>query len=126
MKRYKFIAISFTLKGQSFSAIKTRLQLIQQDVVNAGKVPILVHGFMPRHVVIEKGFSTEVSEALDELFPLQVNCFTQGVPMRGEMPKLLNAYDGDLYVIGEIKEGVADEVAEYKKVDIDIKQHYPL
>ncbi len=110
----KFVAISFTLKGQSFEDIKLVLEKlsIMHNAVN-GNV-CLVHGFMPRALVIEKGFGTEVVDTLDKLFPYQMNCYVGG-PQREVMASIIKEQRGLVYTIGEIKEGVAEELVAYEK-----------
>lgn len=111
----KFIAISFTLKDQPFDQIKKVLEILSKQIGTA----CLVHGFMPREAVIEKGFSTEVVDTLKELFPIQMNCYDGG-PQRDLMASVIKQTYGEVYAIGEIKEGVAEEVELYKKQKISI------
>ena len=110
----RFIAIAFTLKGQSFEEIQLVLEKlsIMHNATN-GNV-CLVHGFMPRAVVLEKGFGTEVVDTLDKLFPYQLNCYVGG-PQRQIMSDIIKQQKGLVYSIGEVKEGVAEEMAEYEK-----------
>jgi hypothetical protein len=111
------IAIAFTLKGQNFSDIRKCLELLSAQV---GREAILVHGFMSRQAVIDKGFSTEVVDALAELFPYQLNCFVDGHPKRQEMANILKAQRGTVYTIGEVKEGVLEEVDLYKSAGVNV------
>lgn len=101
----QFIIISFTLKGQDFWKIKNKLQ----DIAKQNPDAILIHGFMPRKEVISKGFSTDVLDTLDTLFPIQLNMYKDGKPMREEMVKLSCKLNASIYFIGEIKEGVLEE-----------------
>lgn len=105
------IVIAFTLKGQDFAKIKQKLIEIHNwhDVDDV----VLLHGFMPREVIIEKGFSTEVVDALDQLFPTQINFYKDG-PLRELMAKAAIALNANLYFVGQIKEGVAEEAKMYE------------
>ena len=116
----KLIAIAFTLKGQSFDDIKSSLTELSGQLGSKSGNVVLVHGFMPRQAVIDKGFGTEVVDTLAELFPLQLNCYSDGAPQRKQMADVLKSFKGDIYTIGEVKEGVAEEVDLYKANNIRI------
>lgn len=107
------IVLSFTLKGQDFSKIKEAILDIKKKHFPTKNV-ILLHGFMPRAEVIKKGFSTEVVDFLEETFPIQLNLYADGAPLRHEMVKIANHLDANVYFIGEIKEGVLEEYTLYK------------
>lgn len=115
-----FIAISFTLKNQSFDKIIPSLESIS-DSFPGGKdgTPVLVHGFMPRSVVIEKGFGTEVVDALDRLFPNQMNCYTNQ-PDRQRMVDVIQATAGRVFVIGACVDGVQEEVEMYTAAGVPV------
>ena len=66
------IAISFTLNGQDTEKIFKELKKIRNNV---GARVELVHGFLPREVVIKKKMTTDVIDMLDFLFPNQVNFY---------------------------------------------------
>lgn len=108
------IAISLTLKEQDKNEILSLLEYLAYHLKGADKPVVLVHGFLPRRVVLEKGFSTSVVDALDKLFPIQLNLW-DGVPLRQEMADVLERLNGDAYVIGDVKEGVAEEVNLYER-----------
>lgn len=99
------IAISFTLKGQELSSIRNVLE----GIAARHEGEELIHGFMPRELVIEKGFSTELVDMLDELFPVQHIFFGR----REEMVKYANSVKAFAIFVGEIKEGVAEEYDLY-------------
>lgn len=118
-----YVAVSFTLKGQDFSRIKQILEKIAASHHN----PVLVHGFLPREVVEEKGFSMEVTNALEEVFPKQVSFWMPGdvAIWRDDMADFMlglsqNKGNGEIYVIGEIKEGVAQEVEAYESRGLEV------
>lgn len=118
----KFIAISFTIKGQKMSDIKPVLeQLSERYAAKSGKT-VLIHGFMPRHVVVEKGFPTELVDTLDELFPVQVGCYHNGKPNRDAMVAIVNDSEAEVYAIGSIIEGVEEEVKLYSAAGIHVSE----
>ena len=100
------IAISFTLKGQDFKSIKERLDLVKKSYPEVE----LVHGFMPKQVVKEKGFSTEVVDTLDEYFPNQKNFFGD----REGMAQYVAEKNGLVLILGDVVEGVLEEYNLYK------------
>jgi len=108
-----YIALSFTLKGQDQDAIIKEIKALALVYPNT----ILVHGFMPRKLVIEKGFSTAIVDALEENFPIQLNLYDNG-PLRKEMASLISQMNGFVVIIGEIKEGVEEEKLFYKNAGI--------
>lgn len=116
----KYIAISFTLKDQPFDSIKFVLEELSRQTGGKSGHTVLVHGFMTRQAVIEKGFSTEVVDALSELFPYQLNCFVNGVPDRKRMAVIIKESRGTVYTIGEVKEGVKEEVDLYEANGINV------
>lgn len=79
---------------------------------------VLVHGFMSRQAVIDKGFSTEVVDTLDALFPFQLNCYKDGKPDREVMARIMKDSKGSVYAIGAVVDGVAEEVALYEAAGI--------
>ena len=101
----KAIIIAFTLKGQSFEEIKKHLIAIKERQ----SPTVVIHGFMPKREVVERGFSTEVVDTLQELFPVQLNMYNGG-PMRLEMVSVAKKLCSEVFVIGEIIEGVKEEV----------------
>lgn len=111
----KSIVLSFTLKGQDQQAIIDAIHRVAIDHPNH----ILVHGFMPKEIVLEKGFSTEIVDALQRGFPVQLNMYNNG-PMRQEMMEVAKQLRSKIVVIGEIKEGVAEEVELYRLTDLEI------
>lgn len=117
---YKYIGISFTLKGTNWDRIAEKIATIAKGYADEQQKVILVHGFMPRDVVMYKGFDTKVIDLLNQKFPLTLNLYRDGAPLRDEMAELLSSKKGTVYVIGPIIEGVATEVAEYRMKGINI------
>jgi glutaredoxin-related protein len=120
----KSIVIAFTLKGQNFEKIEAELkQLSDRLNTTSGEDPVLViHGFMPRSKVMEKGFSTSVVDALDKLFPHQLNMYScvTNMPLRKQMAHVALMLNATIYVIGDIAEGVAEEVQIYQSAEMNI------
>lgn len=115
----KHIAISFTLKGQDFGKIRTQLEKIKAE--NPGPV-MLMHGFLSRKVIQERGLPTDVVDALDELFPTQLNLSFVGGEFRNMMAYHAKTVNAKVYAIGEIKEGVADEVTLYESAGLTVEK----
>lgn len=115
----KAIVIAFTLKNQDFEKIATVLQRIQ----NEEKPDLVIHGFMTRAAVLEKGFNTDVVDLLDSLFSRQRIFFKDGKPLRSEMVECAIEKNATVHVIGEIKEGVEEEVNLYLKHSVQVFQY---
>lgn len=119
---YTFIGVAFTLKGQTFDKILPLLEKIKEALTANNEKAALVHGFLPKHVVLEKGFPTDVVNSLEEKFPVQVNFCPGGKVDRTGMAEFMKELGGTVYVIGEEVEGVAEEVALYEKSGVRIKR----
>lgn len=116
MKNY--IVVAFTLKGQDFEQqILPALKQVAADNPDC----ILIHGFMTRTALEEKGFGTEVVDALDELFPDQKLFFSNGAVDRDGMKNFAYENRATAYIIGRVKDGVKDELVAYVKAGINIK-----
>lgn len=118
----KFIAISFTIKGQKIQDIRPVLEKLSERYAAKSGNTALIHGFMPRAAVVEKGFSTELVDTLDELFPVQVGCYHNGKPNRDAMVALVKNAEADVYAIGSIVEGVAEEIELYKASGVHVSE----
>lgn len=115
MKAIKAIVVAFTLKGQAFENILPKLVKLSEENPDA----ILIHGFLPRKVLEEKQIPTDVVNALENLFPVQLNMYNEK-PLREEMVSVAKKLEATVYVIGEIKEGVAEEVELYRTENIPV------
>lgn len=105
----KTVAISFTLKNQSFDKIKEEVKSI---IGSQGEQRVeYVHGFLTRQEVIEKGFSTEVVDFLDKVLPIQ----SKFSGNREEMVKYVGLVHGEVYIIGDVVDGVKEEFDLYSK-----------
>jgi len=106
------IAISFTLKNQDFSKIKTALKAIKDNYIDEVK---MYHCHMPREIVLEKGFTTEFVDMLDEIFPNNYSLYTNDLQLsREELVETMIHEDGYVYVVGSIIDGVKSEYELYK------------
>lgn len=116
----KCIIIAFTLKGQDFKKIEQQLTGLGNKLNNKGELIVCIHGFMPRKTVEENGWPADVSNALDWIFPVQLNMYN-GKPLREEMVIFGKAVNAVVYVIGEVKEGVQEEVNLYRAAGLTIE-----
>lgn len=118
----QFVSLSFTLKGQELEAIKTTIAKLSAELHERHECVILVHGFMPKDVVIEKGFSLEVVHCLKEHFPHQIEFYKEGdlEGMRKRMAAFLKQNKGCAYVIGDATGGVADEIDHYLAAGVQV------
>ena len=103
------IVIAFTLKDQDPIEIVRKIRKLRTTFE---ETPLLIHGFMPRKEVQERGWSTLILDALDTAFPVQCNMYENG-PLREEMVDLAVSLSATVYVIGDIKHGVKEEFDLY-------------
>lgn len=112
MKAHDF-SLHFTIKGQSVEEIKQAFADFVVDQHFYPNVGIMHHCFLPRKIVTEKGFPTELVDFLDEVTPRNV-CWNDGITdihdHRLSMIQHMTATNGLAIFIGEIKEGVAEEL----------------
>lgn len=106
------------MKDQPFEQIKPTLEYLSKALGAQVGLVCLVHGFMPREVVVEKGYSTDVVDTLKELFPIQMNLYEESGPKRDLMASVLRQNNGVAYTIGEVKEGVMEEVKLYEAAKV--------
>jgi hypothetical protein len=109
----ELVAVSFTLKNQSLEDIRTALEGISLEL---GEDVTLVHGFLTREEVVEKGFGTEVVDLLDKLFPNQINFSGK----RQDMVDYVTAMGAEVYVIGSIIDGVKEEYELYQDAGVTV------
>lgn len=74
---------------------------------------------MPEKEVIKRKFSTDVVDCLSGEFPLQLNMYSNG-PLRQDMAIVGAKLGANVYVIGDAKEGVHEEVLLYEKAGLTI------
>lgn len=117
----KNVFVSFTLKplhgNRNFS---NSILPVLERVASENPGSCLNHGFLPREVVVEKGFGTEVVDALDRLWPDQRNWFDpeSGKPRREDMAQAAKDFKEagngvEVIIIGPPIEGVLDEFKLY-------------
>ena len=112
----KTIAISFSLRGQQLEDIYPFLK----DINESAGPCLLIHGNLPRKEVIKRGLPTDMIDMLDELFPIQLNFWDQKV-LREEMGNYAKTLGAEVYIIGDVKDGVKDEENIYKSKGLPIK-----
>lgn len=117
----KAIALSFTLKGQDEAQIIQKIR----EVAQRNPEVVLIHGFLPRHVVREKGWSTGILDTFDELFPSQIRCYSANMMWRDNMAVVASKLEAKVIVIGEEKEGVREEVKLYRGLQL-VVEYLPL
>ncbi len=117
----KAIVTAFTLKNQPFETILPLLRKLAEENPEV----ILIHGFMPRRLLEERKWSLDVVNALENLFPVQLNMHDDAKPLREEMALIAKKLSATVYVIGEVKEGVAEEIKLYEANDL-LVIHWPI
>lgn len=115
------ISIHFTLKGQTIEEIQGKLN---DWFANKKHNPhmVLHHCFLPREIVVEKGFDTSVVDFLDGLADNQVRWYNTspkglGVSRFLMLQNLLRC-NGTAIFIGDIKEGVLEEFDHVETMQI--------
>jgi hypothetical protein len=114
------IILAFTLKGQDQDKIIKRIESLGEVYAEN----ICIHGFMPLATVIEKQFDPAIVYAIKKAFPVQLNMYDD-VPLRTEMADVGKKLGAKVVVVGDIKEGVKEEVDLYKTHNLEIV-HFPL
>lgn len=113
----KALVLAFTLKEQSIPEILNALKTVREEHPDH----ILIHGFMPRAEVVKRDFSPLIVDTLEQHFPVQLNMY-RDKPLREEMVEVAKRLDAKIVVIGEIKEGVKEEVDLYSAAGLTIEQ----
>lgn len=108
------ISIHWTPKGQDVDEFEKNVAFIA-GVCSAQDVH-LIHGFMTREMVEEKGFPQTINDALDRWFPGHESVWKDGVLNRN----LLSCGQDVAFVIGELKEGVLEEYKMLKQHQIQV------
>lgn len=109
--------IAFTLKGQNFQKIEAQLQKLHNEL---SPNTVLIHGFLPRRVALDKNIPLDVIDALAEYFPIQLNMHDGEKVLRDEMAEVAQRLGAVVYVIGGIKEGVSEEISLYENKGLEI------
>jgi hypothetical protein len=112
----KAIVIAFSLKEQNFLAISERVKGIAKC---HGSNVILIHGFMNKKEIKKRKLPDKVGTLFRRYFPIQLNMYNNGV-LRKEMAETAKELGATVYVVGEIKGGVAEEVELYDNIDLKI------
>ena len=115
----KAIVLAFTLKEQNVEKLLSTVAAVKKDYPDA----ICIHGFLPRKEVEARKIPTGVVDTLDQHFPIQLNMCVDGKPLRTDMRTIAIRLNAQVCVIGEVKEGVAEEVQLYKAAELPIKYY---
>lgn len=130
------VSIHFTLKGQTTTELNQKLDAFcsNENVHNpkfdfserAIGAPrnILHHCFLPKKIVEEKGFSTEVYDDILDPFSEDTVCWYGTSECGLEWDRILmlenlKKLDGIAIFLGEIKDGVAEEYEIAKQLGIE-------
>lgn len=105
----KAIVLAFTLKGQDKDKIIAAVKGLKEEYGNC----ICIHGFMPRQMVLERRFSTDVVDAIEETFPVRLNMHDGKEVLREQMAEVANQLEAEVIVIGLTIFGVKEEVELY-------------
>lgn len=117
----KSIILAFTLKDQPFDLIVAEIERIAQIENSDPAWPtLLIHGFMPRSVIVARRFSTHVIDTLEQYFPVQLNLYFNG-PLRSQMAFIAVKLKTKVYVIGKVIDDVKEEVERYKNAGLEIE-----
>jgi len=124
ISHYKNYTIHFTIKDQSLEKIKEKLKKYLDKLPFQEKALAFHHCFMPRTLVEEKGFSTDLVDVLDELcIPDQIRWYNTTDSIAESRRLMLNNIAqiprAQALFIGEIKEGVKEEYDLAKQLGID-------
>lgn len=114
------IILAFTLKGQDQDTIIKRIESLGEVYAEN----ICIHGFMPLGKVVAMGFDPAILNAIRKAFPVQLNMYDDA-PLRTEMADVGKKLGAKVIVVGDIKEGVKEEVDLYKTHNLEIV-HFPL
>ena len=115
----EFIVLAFSLKGQNVEEIIATIEKLPVSRDN-----ILIHGCMPRKLIVEKELSEKIWDTLDENFPIQLNMFREGKTLHVEMAEVAKQVNAKVFVIGSVEtEGISKEVNLYKENGLSISYH---
>lgn len=120
----KDLSIHFTIKDQKLSEIQKKLfDYLESNPNIMDEKTFIHHCFLPREIVEQKEFSTDVVDFLDDLSGEQVIWFTtmdQLEERRNLMFKTLAKDQGTALFIGDIKAGVKIEHDMAKEAGLGI------
>jgi len=109
------IAISFSLKDQNRHAIFSKLA----EIATLQNISVVIHGNLPRQEVLRRHLPTDLVDKLDELFPIQLNMWNAKV-LRQDMGEIATRLNAEVFVIGQVKGGVEEEINIYTSKGLKI------
>lgn len=116
------IVLAFTLKDQDQGKILAAVRVLKEEHGNA----ICIHGHLSRKTVLEKHIPTAVVDAIEETFPITL-CMHNGIKtLRSEMANIAHRLNAQVIVIGDVKEGVQDELDHYKAFHGESEHYKPI
>lgn len=114
----KTIVIAFTLKNQDEHLIAGGIKKIYEKVGAC----IVLSGHLPTVLVNRKKFDNFISNQLDLYFPMRL-CLNDGVQVfRKELAAMAMKLDAEVYVIGEIRDGVKEEIDLYTEAGLPVHE----
>lgn len=124
LTHFKNYTIHFTIKDQSLEEIKRKLQNYLNELPFQDMALAYHHCFMPRKLVEEKGFSTDLVDMLDELLiPNQVKWYSTGKDIEESRLFMLSNLKlipkSQAIFVGKIEGGVKIEYDLAKQLGID-------
>lgn len=127
--KYPFVSVHFTIKDQSFESLRILLNKLVTTweptfvFTNNEIGTVVVHCFLPKEVVKEKGYSMDLyDQLLDPFFPKQQCIFREGDIQRSRENLLSRVKEENGYAIfiGDVKEGVQEEWDLAKELGVKI------
>lgn len=124
-------SIHFTIKGQTMKEINKKIDnwLATQSLIDFSEKAegepsaVLHHCFLPREMVVARGFSTEVVDTLDEISgESQVRWFGASDDLgmsRLLMLQNIKRLKGIAIFVGEVKEGVKEEYELSSQMEVE-------
>jgi len=124
---YKDFSIHFTIKGQELSRIEQKFQDWSKghDLLDENNTGVRVHNcFLSRKDVEERGFDTGVVDFIESLTDANdINWFYSSPTLamsRVQMLTTIKRLGGIAIFVGEIKEGVLEEMNLARELGVNI------
>ena len=117
------ISIHFTIKDQPLSDIEEKFDSWLRDNIDDVDANVVInHCFLPREVVEEKGFPTDLLDFIESIgFKENTICWYNDALLnaRRDMLQALKSIGGTALFIGDVKEGVQVELDLAKELGVN-------